>query len=139
MTLAGSLFRRFAPYNSSQSTTHKRAVRLVFFMRGGAEELVATVACVCTQQEVGAAVQVRLVVITSSPRLSPHGENSPQNGGRLIVSLCRTEQRRLRARYSVAIAPYNSFQSVTNKRAERLVFFCVVEPKICFCRLSYLI
>ena len=92
-------------------------------MRGGAEELVATVACVCTQQEVGAAVQVRLVVITSSPRLSPHGENSPQNGGRLIVLLCRTEQRRLRARYSVAIAPYNSFQSVTHKRTERLVLF----------------
>ena len=91
-------------------------------MRGGAEELVATVACVCTQQEVGAAVQVRLVVITSSPRLSPHGENSPQNGGRLKVSLCRTDQRRLRARYSVAIAPYNSFQSVTHKRTERLVF-----------------
>lgn len=43
-------------------------------MRGGAEELVATVACVCTQQEVGAAVQVRLVVITSSPRPSPNGE-----------------------------------------------------------------
>lgn len=36
-------------------TTHKRAERLVFFMRGGAEELVATVACACTQREVGAA------------------------------------------------------------------------------------
>ena len=61
-------------------------------MRGGAEELVVTDACRRTHREAGAAVQVRLVVITSSPRLSPHGENSPQNGGRLIAPLRRAEQ-----------------------------------------------
>lgn len=45
-------------YFGSPQLHHAQASRKArFFMRGGAEELVATVACVCTQQEVGAAVQ----------------------------------------------------------------------------------